>query len=180
MTTIDYMDDDLVSGPGGGMTTIGIARLIGHCQRIGILPRLVEQQESVMQVHDWEQVLPRECTLLFATAIADMWSENRPITPIAIKSRWDAHMRATRGSQAVDFPEAACAWAQHCNCTHTDCFHGQMREPEDKITKIDTVRKGVVERHTTGVRWCPRCWEARNIVREKNGKERRDYGDMSA
>ena len=174
----DYFDPTLTDADNGGMTDIGVARLIGHCQRIGILARLTDQREAVEQVHSWARVIPPECTLLFAVAVADTWEENRPITPIAIKSRWDDHVKAQRASMPQPtYDEAACAWARVCHCQHTECYHGQMREAEDKETVIDTP-KGPVRRYTTGVRWCPRCWDARNTIRVEHGKEPREYGDM--
>jgi len=101
---------------------------------------------------------------------------NHFLTPNRLSNEW-ADARRKSGGEGT-YPEAACAWARVCRCPHTECFHGQMRESEEKTTIIATP-KGEIRRYTSGVRWCPTCWDARNVIRMDANKERRDYGDMT-
>ena len=113
----------------------------------------------------------------FARQVVRGWptGNNHFLTPNRLSNEWRDHRRAS--ATGGTFPEGACAWARVCRCDHDACFHGQLRGPEDKTTVIETP-KGEIHRYTTAVRWCPTCWEARNVIRNEQGMESRAYGDM--
>lgn len=151
--------------------------MIGEAVIAGVLLPTTDQQDLDDKAGVWADFcgdVPYE----FARGVVRAFptGHNRFLTPNRLSNEWHDQQRSNRGP--VTFDEAACAWARHCRCDHLACFHGQMREAEDKVTLYDAGRAGTKERITTGVRWCSRCWDARNIAREKAGKEARDYGDM--
>jgi len=150
--------------------------MIGEAVIAGALLPVTDMQDLADKAGVWSDFcrdvpygFAREAVRNFQTG------NNRFLTPNRLVNLW--HDRA-RGQAHNTKTEYDCAWYRNCSCPHTDCINGQMREPEDKVTTVDAGRKGTVDRITVGVRWCPRCWLARNIVREKAGKELREYGDM--
>lgn len=159
---------------------ISAARLIGHAMRVGVLPR-IDEGEQVALVQSWLQVLPPDLTLNFALAVVDTWEERRPITPIAIRNRWEDHTKAQRAAQpSTPLSEQACAWSRLCRCTHTECIHGQL---EGELTPTTITVQGdrgtTRERATLAVVWCPICWDARNTMRIDKGKDPRAVGDTT-
>lgn len=149
-----------------------------YCIAAGVWARPQSDDMRLDQIAAWSQIL-EDVPTSFGLQRVNQWEPNavqRYFQPTSVAFAWRMR-REAEVRESVTYDEAACAWARLCTCPHVDCYHGQMREAGDKTTIIET-RSGVTNRYTTGVRWCPRCWDARNLKRVEEGKDARDYADV--
>ena len=155
-----------------------VAAFHDYCIAAGVWARPQSDDLRLDQIAAWGQILA-DVPASFALQKASQWEPNavqRYFQPTSIAFAWTMR-RQNEARETVTYDEAACAWARLCTCPHTECYHGQMREAEDKTTIVET-RHGITERYTAAIRWCPRCWDARNLMRTEASKDARDYGDM--
>lgn len=147
------------------MNVLEAASLIDKCIALGVWPHPGDADLIAGQAQTWSQQLAA-VPIAFAMAFVDTYPGPYNIRPSLIRGSWEQAEKAKRLN--THFDERACAHARMCRCTHAEgaCNRGFLDTPED------------LERGT--VAWCPRCWEARNLKREEEGKSRLELGEVGS
>jgi hypothetical protein len=124
----------------------------------------------------WAEVC-KDVPYAFAHQVLITWTSVYHIRASQVRGLWEQQQKTAARNT---YSETACAWERVCRCTHTECVHGQMAGDLalEKIT-VQGDRGQTRDRETLVVKWCPRCWEARNIIRSDQGKEPRTLGDLT-